>query len=660
LFPALRQAVHAARIPKRVSCHTFRHSFASHLLRANFDIRTIQQLLGHSDVRTTMIYTHTVKSRTLKEMTSPLLTQLLRLDYCVALGFEAGDCELHLSKSATPRSGWRRTPPAPTSPCGPEPHVQLTVNPPSGASRQYDFAGARPVMIGRDPACDVQVDDEQCSRWHARIVREHGVMVVSDLDSTNGVFVNGAPCYRCALATGDEVRVGQTVLRVDGVPRPSTRATDLGVSQRPASVAVSLPHGEASLLDRTATDISPLEAVEENRLLRDLCGIAQSVAAAPDVTAALRDVLRQTRERLRAESACLLVRGSDGAWNVRQADSPDDAGARLIVSRSIVQAALREGVAILSNDPLHDARFAPGESLSGQELCGALCAPIRVRDAFVGVLFLVRREMGGAFIAVDLRFAATAASLLSLLLENERMRDEARQRERLATIGEVMAGLAHCVKNILTALRFSVRSLQRALEKQDLAAAGGSANHVSAQAQRISDLVLDMLTYAKERTPERGEVEVGRLLESVAAPLRAQWAEEGLALRLDADPGCPRLRAEENALYRVFLNLVGNAGDALRARSGDTPKELIVTAAPAIEGNGIEVRLRDTGTGIPPENLERVFDPFFSTKGSAGTGLGLAVARKIVREHGGDIAVDSCPGAWTEFRVILPVSEPKP
>jgi integron integrase len=72
LQKALRQAVHAARIPKRVSCHTFRHSFASHLLRANFDIRTIQQLLGHSDVRTTMIYTHTVKSRTLKEMTSPL------------------------------------------------------------------------------------------------------------------------------------------------------------------------------------------------------------------------------------------------------------------------------------------------------------------------------------------------------------------------------------------------------------------------------------------------------------------------------------------------------------------------------------------------------------------------------------------------------------
>ncbi len=72
LQKALRNAVNKARVPKRITCHTFRHSFASHLLQANYDIRTIQEMLGHSDVRTTMIYTHTVKSRTLKERRSPL------------------------------------------------------------------------------------------------------------------------------------------------------------------------------------------------------------------------------------------------------------------------------------------------------------------------------------------------------------------------------------------------------------------------------------------------------------------------------------------------------------------------------------------------------------------------------------------------------------
>jgi len=72
LQKALRRSVLKAKIPKRITSHTFRHSFASHLLQANYDIRTIQELLGHSDVRTTMIYTHTVKSSTLKEAKSPL------------------------------------------------------------------------------------------------------------------------------------------------------------------------------------------------------------------------------------------------------------------------------------------------------------------------------------------------------------------------------------------------------------------------------------------------------------------------------------------------------------------------------------------------------------------------------------------------------------
>ncbi len=533
--------------------------------------------------------------------------------------------------------------------------LEIVSAPGAGTAAAYTFPNERAVIIGRDAACDVHLDDEQCSRRHARLAGEQGAVTVVDLGSTNGVFVNGARCYRRALAPGDELRVGHTVLRISGVPSPANRTADLSITERPASVVVSLHHEQANLLGATATPLASAEGGEENRLLRELCEITQTVAASPDPSAAMRAVLEQTRERLHADTACVLVRGEDGAWAVRHVASGATRLERIVVSQTIIQAALQEGMAILSDDPQNDARFSPSASIVGQNLATAMCAPIKVKDAFVGVLFLDRRERGGVFKPMDLRFAVTVGNLLGLLLEKEQMQAEARQRERLATIGEVMAGLAHCVKNILAALKFSVGALQRAIEKPDLAAAGGFLGHVTTQEQRISDLVLDMLTYAKERVPERAEVDLGRLLESVAAPLRAQWAEDGIGLRLASDPACPRILAEEHALYRVFLNLFGNARDAIRAR-GDAPlKELAVTAMPTADGAGVEVRLRDTGTGIPADRLERIFDPFYSTKGSGGTGLGLAVSRKIVREHGGEISVESCPGAWTEFRVRLPV-----
>jgi two-component system, NtrC family, sensor kinase len=260
---------------------------------------------------------------------------------------------------------------------------------------------------------------------------------------------------------------------------------------------------------------------------------------------------------------------------------------------------------------------------------------------------------------LDLRFVATVGNLLGLLIEREQLQIAARQRERLATIGEVMAGMAHGIKNIITGLRFSVTNLRLHLQQGAMEKAVECVDHVANQERRISELMLDMLSYAKERQPVRELVDVKSVLEGVVTPYRHDLETKGIHLGIEADPATPSAWAEAKSLQRVFLNLLTNAIDAIEAKGTSDTREIRITMGPGQGGAGVEIRFRDTGTGIPAAARAKVFDAFFSTKGSSGTGFGLAVSQKLVQEHGGRITVDSAEGAWTEFRVTLPIGAPE-
>jgi signal transduction histidine kinase len=242
-------------------------------------------------------------------------------------------------------------------------------------------------------------------------------------------------------------------------------------------------------------------------------------------------------------------------------------------------------------------------------------------------------------------------------IEKERLEGEAKRRARLAEIGQVIAGSAHCTKNIIHSLRMSIDMLRRALDRKQYDEAAKALRHITEQEQRISTLVLDMLNYSADRQPVRKPVEMHALIEKLLAPCRQGAEEKGIAIELIAAPETPVIQADEFALQRLFLNLVVNALDALGTRKDGGGKRLRVTVAPCPERHAVEVRVHDTGCGIASENMARLFNPFFTTKGGAGTGLGLAVVQKIVWEHGGEIAVDSIAGEWTEFRVLLPVGD---
>ena len=283
------------------------------------------------------------------------------------------------------------------------------------------------------------------------------------------------------------------------------------------------------------------------------------------------------------------------------------------------------------------------------------------------------------------------AQLEKALEDLARAQDQIVMREKLAALGELTAGVAHEIRNPLNFVKnFSEASeelleeLQEMLEesgekldqeqrslleeiRSDLV---GNLQRIRSHGDRANRIVHDMLMMGRSSAEVR-EVDVNGLLEEYARlayhSARASDTEFQLDVKFDLDPEMGALKVVPQDLGRVFLNMVANACDATdekrRAEAGDRPQNdpyaptLWISSKRAAER--AVIRIKDNANGMPPEIVEKVFTPFFTTKPAGkGTGLGLAMSADIVREHGGTIEVNTEPGAFTEMVIDLPLQPP--
>lgn len=241
--------------------------------------------------------------------------------------------------------------------------------------------------------------------------------------------------------------------------------------------------------------------------------------------------------------------------------------------------------------------------------------------------------------------------------EREQIAARLAHTERLAALGELAATVAHEVNNPVNTIINCAQLVKDGDDDPQLL------QHITEEGVRIASIVRDLLDFARDRHDENSTVHVGDVVRRTLSLSQGRIEKHGIRLRVDLAPDLPALRARSQQLQQVLLNLLLNARDALvgDGRSSVQPgKEIAIRAEPA--GNGvhrmIRLSVRDNGPGIAPENLERVFQPFFTTKADrGGNGLGLAVSRGIVQEHGGTLTVRSEPGEFCEFIVELPVRE---
>jgi len=240
--------------------------------------------------------------------------------------------------------------------------------------------------------------------------------------------------------------------------------------------------------------------------------------------------------------------------------------------------------------------------------------------------------------------------------------EEIVKNERLATIGETVAELAHYTKNILNGLRGGMYKVNSALEKNkpDLLREGW--DMVQRNIEKVSQLVLNLLTYSKDRPPDREMCSINEIANEVVELLQHQAEENNITLRRDLDPNIKEVYIDPKGMHDVFLNLVSNALDSC-VMDEDVSKPWEVTVRTVLKTTDqdkkkIVIEVADNGCGMNPETQSKIFTRFFSTKQGKGTGLGLLITQKIVHEHGGEITVKSEERRGATFTVILDLETP--
>jgi signal transduction histidine kinase len=231
-----------------------------------------------------------------------------------------------------------------------------------------------------------------------------------------------------------------------------------------------------------------------------------------------------------------------------------------------------------------------------------------------------------------------------------RQRDELRRAERLAAVGRISAQITHEIRNPLNAIGLNAELLAEELaERKAPAEARQLVDAISREVDRLNGVAEEYLTFARLPKPSLGRQDlnevVGSLLDFLAPELRAA----GVDVVRELVPGALAVRGDEGQLRAVFLNLLRNSREAM-------PGGGRVTVRTRQDGEAVEAVVADTGGGIPPEVLTRIFEPFYSTK-ERGTGLGLAFALQVVKEHGGTIRCDSAAGQGTTFTLRFPADE---
>ena len=481
----------------------------------------------------------------------------------------------------------------------------------------------RPMVLGRQSTCDVVLPDSMISRQHIKIEMEGDAWFVEDQGSSHGTFLHGKPITKVKW--------------------------DLGEPLRLADGAYVL---EIAVLDQ-ASSAAHLAAILETAQL-----LAQEVE--------LEDLLERSLDRM------LLISGTDrgflmllesGELEIKvQRNLHRQLESDIHLSMSTIHTVFETGEPIWVLNATDDERLLGHQSILRLELKTILCLPLTLQGKRIGVVYLDSKKPIGE--PPDRATFEAIVALCAIAIERTRLSEENLRGQVLATVGQVASSIVHDFKNGLFVLRGHAEMLEQAgtnpgtdesgKPSKSTVKVGHHAKKILENIERLSGLCVDVLDFAKVREPRRRQVEIGPYMESILEPLRHR--AEGLGITVKTDGEACAASLDASRFTRVVENLIANAIEAVAAKEEAEGHKIageIDVVWTRVTG-GLQLRVKDNGTGIPRKILRRIFEPFFTHGKRRGTGLGMATVKKIVEEHGGTLEVLSEPGRGTEVVLCLP------
>jgi signal transduction histidine kinase len=538
--------------------------------------------------------------------------------------------------------------------------------------KRFEFMTS-PVALGRDSSNAVRLHDTEVSRRHAELRLEGQGYRIVDLNSANGTLVNGQPIEQRALSSGDRVQVGQTVMLFQsgngGPQRDLTARVDLLTKSSPddrSAILRSIPSDEGSRVLK-APDVAAGWLRERLMSLSVMYRATQAISNILDVDALSPQILELVFESIGADRGAILLKDETGrlvpkAVRWREGAEPDE---RMTISQTIVDYVLEKGEGVITVDAPADRRFSPAQSIVDYQIREAICVPIQGRHTTLGVLYSDIQAGGGAILGDEKagargRFSQDQLMLMvaighqaGLAIENTIFYNDKIQAERLAAVGQTIATLSHHIKNILQGIRGGSYLIDLGLNDKDDSIVRRGWTIVEKNQTKIYNLVMDMLSFSKDRAPALEAADLNQTVGDVVELMQSRAAELGVTLSWNPSLDLPTVMIDAEGIHRAILNIVTNAIDA---SEGAPSASVAIKTEWQREPAAARISVSDNGVGIDEAEIPSIFQIFASSKGSRGTGLGLPVSQKIVREHGGKISVTSQPGLGSTFVIELPMA----